>query len=281
MLLRDYQENIVERLTQAFNDGFKAPCVVSPCGSGKTVMMCELAKNNKNTLILLHRKELKEQMENTLENYGINMDTVRVEMIQTLVRRLSKTEKPTLIMTDENHHSLATSYIKVYDYFNDVRRIGFTATPIRLNGDGLIQTNDCLIQGLTVQELIEKNNLSPFKYYGSPLVDLSTIKKSRGDFNTTEVETALGTNEVHGRIIEHYLKFAKGTQAICYCPTVAYSEKIAEEFAMHGISSANISGNTPSDKRDNIISNFKNGTISILCNVDIVSEGQYRDLRGK
>ena len=82
------------------------------------------------------------------------MDYVQIGMVQTITRRLDKTLEPKLIITDENHHSLAKSYRNIYDYFPNARLVGFTATPIRLNGGGLGEINDKLIIGPTVKELI-------------------------------------------------------------------------------------------------------------------------------
>lgn len=37
MILRDYQNNLISATRNAFRTGSKAPCVVLPCGGGKTV----------------------------------------------------------------------------------------------------------------------------------------------------------------------------------------------------------------------------------------------------
>jgi len=70
------------------------------------------------------------------------MDLCQIGMVQTFTRRLKKLPKPALIITDENHHSLAQSYKRIYEHFSDVPRVGVTATPVRLNGDGLGDVND-------------------------------------------------------------------------------------------------------------------------------------------
>lgn len=94
---------------------------------------------------------------------GVNLDLVHFGMVQTVVRRLDKMQKPDLIITDENHHSLAASYKKIYEHFSDVLRLGFTATPIRLNGSGLGDVNDILIEEVSAKWLIENNFLAPYK----------------------------------------------------------------------------------------------------------------------
>src|SRR5690606_14179930 len=128
------------------------------CGAGKSVIISEITrlttKNKKHVLFLVHRKELIDQIQNTFKRNEVNMDLVQFGMVQTVVRRLDSIPKPDLIITDENHHALAKTYRKIYDYFSDVLRLGFTATPIRLDGSGLGDVNDILIEEVDAQWLI-------------------------------------------------------------------------------------------------------------------------------
>ena len=87
------------------------------CGGGKSCIVADIAakttaKGN-SVLFLVHRKELCEQIEKTFAEWGVNMDLCRIGMVQTIVRRLKNMPDPTLIITDENHHSLAATYKKI------------------------------------------------------------------------------------------------------------------------------------------------------------------------
>ena len=68
MPLREYQEQLVSRVREAWVHGKKAPCIVLPCGGGKSCIVAEMAKrttdNKKRVLFLVHRKELCAQIEN-------------------------------------------------------------------------------------------------------------------------------------------------------------------------------------------------------------------------
>jgi len=68
--LRPYQSDIVDRVRNAYLHGYKAPCVVLPCGGGKSVIVAEIAKRttakHNHVLFLVHRKELVDQIQNTL-----------------------------------------------------------------------------------------------------------------------------------------------------------------------------------------------------------------------
>ena len=48
---------------------------------------------------------------------------------------------------------------------------------------------------------------------------------------------------------------------------------MAEAFNAAGIRAAHIDGETPKPERDSVIVQFRQGTIKILCNVDLISEG--------
>ena len=277
MSLRPYQNKLIQEVRQAYAKGYKSPCIVSPCGSGKSVVIAQIAKmaaSKKNKILfLVHRKELIEQIENTFTNWGVDMDYVQLGMVQTIVRQLSKTDKPDLIITDENHHSLANSYKKIYQYFDDVKLIGFTATPIRLNGGGLGEVNDTLILGPTVKELIEWGNLSPFKYYAPVIVDTSKLKIKRGEYDSKAIDEMFQNKAIWGDVIKHYRKLSEGKQAICYCSGINHSKEMAEQFKLDGINAEHIDGETPKTERARIIEDFRKGKIMVLCNVDLISEG--------
>ena len=275
--LRPYQQALVDKARRSYMEGYKAPCVVAPCGAGKSIIIAEIARmtaeNGKRILFLVHRRELIDQIKETFEMVGVDLSKVEFGMVMTVVRRLDRTVKPDLIITDENHHGLANSYRKIYDHFKDVLRLGFTATPIRLNGSGLGDVNDILIEEVDAQWLIKNGHLAPYKYYSPQLIDTSNLKLNNlREFSNNSVDNEM-KNMVYGDVIKHYRKLADGEQAIAYCHSVEASQHTAEEFSRSGIPSIHIDGNTPKAARDDIISRFRSGEIKVLCNVDIIGEG--------
>ena len=277
MQLRPYQTDLVQQVRQAWRQGFKAPCIVLPCGGGKSCIVAEMARqttlNGKRILFLVHRKELCEQIEKTFALWGVNMDLCAVMMVQTATRRLAKLDKPALIITDENHHSLARTYRRIYDYFPDVYRVGVTATPIRLNGGGLGDVNDKLIVGVSAKWLIENKCLSPYDYFSPSIADLTGLKTRSGEYVAGDVEQRLKKPKICGDAVTYYRKLADGKKAICYCITVAHSRDMADTFNSAGISAAHIDAETPKAERAAIVEAFRRGDIRILCNVDLISEG--------
>lgn len=275
--LRQYQKNLINKTREAYVKGYKSPCIVAPCGSGKTIIMSEMAKKatlkENHVLFLVHRKELKDQTLDTLKWWGADMNYIEVGMVQTIVRRLEKTKEPKLIITDENHHSLAASYRKIYKHFVNSKLIGFTATPTRLNGGGLGDINDILIEGPNAQELIEMGFLAPFKYYAPEIIDTSKLKIQRGDYVSADIDELFKNKAIWGDVIKHYKKLSDGKKAICYCSSINQSKQMADEFNQAGIIAKHIDGETPKTERDSAIQDFRQGKIMILCNVDLISEG--------
>lgn len=277
MKLRDYQIDLIKQTRNAWSGGHRRPCIVLPCGGGKSIIVADIAKrttdNGKRVLFLVHRKELCEQIESTFRDYGVNLNLCDICMVQTATRRIHKLQTPTLIITDENHHSPAASYRRIYDAFSNAFSVGVTATPSRLNGGGLGDVNDKLIVGLSVRELIDRKCLAPFDYYAPQVADLSGIHTRGGEFIAEEVEAALAHASIYGDVVKYYRELAGNAKAICYCVSVKYSQHMAGVFSEAGISAAHIDGNTPKQERADIIARFRAGEIRILCNVDLISEG--------
>lgn len=276
--LHDYQKTLVNKTRQAYKDGFKAPCVVAPCGAGKSVIISDIARmttdKGNQVLFLVHRRELIDQIQNTFKKNEVNLNLVQFGMVQTVVSRLERTPKPSLIITDESHHGLAASYRKIYDYFHDVLRLGFTATPIRLNGSGLGDINDILIEEVDAEWLISNSFLSPYKYYAPKLINTDFLKlNSLQEFSNASIEKAMDNKTIYGDVIEHYQNLADGEQAICYCHSLEASKRIKQEFLSYGIKAEHIDAKTAKNERDEIIQTFRNQEIRVLCNVDLIGEG--------
>lgn len=276
MKLRPYQNKLLDQTRQAYRKGFRRPCIVAPCGAGKSIIVAEMARSatekGNRILFIVHRKELCEQIEETFKWWGVNMDLCKIAMVQTVTRHLDKEDKPDLIITDENHHCKAKSYRRIYDKWPDVLGVGVTATPVRLDGGGLGEVNDELIIGPSVSELIEWGNLSPFKYYAPKIVDTSKLKVRAGEYVKADIEEMFNKKMIWGDVIKHYKKLSNG-KAICYCSSVNQSKEMALEFCKAGIPAKHIDAKTHKINRKEAINQFRKGIIKILCNVDLISEG--------
>lgn len=274
MPLRKYQTELIARTRESWAAGHRRPCIVLGCGGGKSVIVAEIARKTaekrNRVLFIVHRKELCEQIRKTFEWWGVDMDFCTIGMVQTITRRVSKIRPPSLIITDENHHCLANSYRRIYDAFPNAYSVGVTATPIRLDGSGLGDVNDDLIIGPPTSWLIENGYLAPYRYYSIKLIDTEALKTRHGEFVMDGVTL---DKRIYGDVIQSYRRFADGMKAVCYCPTIAYSEQMADRFNADGIPAAHIDGSTDRRERERIVEQFRRGEIRVLCNVDLISEG--------
>ena len=288
MNLRPYQQQAISDLRAAFRNGAQAPLLVAPTGAGKTVIFsaiaAALAAKGRSGLVLVHRRELITQASRKLTEAGVahgiiaaGMDganaSIQVASVQTLIRRLhTVTEPPDLIIIDEAHHAAAGSWQAIINHWPGVLRIGVTATPCRLDGKGLGNVFDTLIEGPSVQMLTSAGYLSPARIYAPPMVaDLSGLKRRAGDYAIDQAADAMTRPTVTGDAIKHYRTLAGDQQAIAFCCNVNHAVSVRDSFATVGISSELLLGNT--SDRDAVVNRFATGETRILVTVDVVSEG--------
>jgi superfamily II DNA or RNA helicase len=194
-------------------------------------------------------------------------------MVQTVSRRLNNIPEPDVIITDECHHSCAMTYRKIYDKFPNAVRLGFTATPIRLNRGGLGEIYEDLITSVSTKWLIENNYLAPYKYYSVKLADTSGLHIKAGDYKSDEVAELMQNKEIYGHTVEQWERLAKGKKTIVYCASVEASKMTANEFSSAGYISYSLDGNSPKNERQNVMERFRSGEIKILCNAELFGEG--------
>jgi len=269
-MLRDYQQDVYRKTVDAFKQGHKRPLVVLPCGGGKSYLFAEMARNTHGeVLILTHRRELLSQHNELLSNLGIN---ARVSMVLTEANRLGQHQRPALIITDEAHLSRSNSWMKVLDYYNTFT-VGFTATPVRLDGKPLGDMYDSLVEGVTVKWLIDHQRLAPFEYYAPTVVDTDSLRVQAGDYVIRDMEQLMSDRAIYSDVLKSWQRLAANEKTIAYCVSVNHAKETAEAFRTAGYKAQAIDGSTPNQQRERIMQQFRNGDIQILCNVGIISEG--------
>jgi superfamily II DNA or RNA helicase len=286
--LRSYQQRAIDDLRAAFRQGARAPLLVAPTGAGKTVILAAITASatarGRKVLILVHRRELIHQASSKLTAAGVEHGiiaagvqradaTVQIASVQTLVRRLATTDwEPCLIIIDEAHHAAAGSWSQIISHWPGALRLGVTATPCRLDGRGLIDSFDALIEGPSVQMLTSAGYLSPARIFAPPIVaDLSQLRRRAGDYANDQAAAAMTRPTVTGDAISHYQRLAGAQQAIAFCCNVAHAESVRDAFETAGISAALLLGGTAD--RDGVVAAFAAGAVRVLVTVDVVSEG--------
>lgn len=295
MQLRDYQQTAVQNLRHSFASGNNNVLFVLPTGGGKTFVFCYISKNavqraNK-VLILVHRTELLNQASGSLHALGIDHGTiapgrpfinkpVQVASTQTLINRMMKMSwTPDLVIIDEAHHlTINSTWGKIVQFYPHAKKLGVTATPCRLDGQGLGLHADGIfedmVQGPTISELITEGHLTKPVVYAPPTqLDLSHVKMSMGDFAKGALADAMDKPTITGDAVKHYKKLCDGEPSIAFCASVRHAEHVAEQFRSNGYRAASLDGSMHAKERKQLISDLGEGRLNVLTSCDIVSEG--------
>ena len=296
MILRDYQIEVLDRLSKAWTR-HRSVLVQMPTGTGKTVLMAEVIrrkmaevrrKKSDGILIVAHRRELIEQIKATLEVYGIGQDRVVVESIQKLSRLMSdgrsKMEEvpfsPSLVIIDEAHHALARTYKMLWEWWPEARFLGLTATPCRLNGAPFTDLFDVLLQSWDIQEFIDKGWLSDFDYVSAApdsealrMVARLDKRGTDGDYQQRQLTAVMDVPESIVHLFNTYQAFADGKKGIVYAINRQHAQHIAEYYRQQDVHCAVIDSKTPSVDRKRLVADYRKGALDVLVNVDIFGEG--------
>ncbi|NRA24768.1 MAG: DEAD/DEAH box helicase family protein [Oleispira sp.] len=157
--LRDYQSEAVSATIKHFQKSNESAVIVLPTGSGKSLVIAELARLAKRKiLVLTHVKELVEQNHQKYESYGLtasiysaglkkkkNDQQVTFASIQSVARNLADfSQYYSLIIVDECHrvnikkengegNNQYQQVIELLTQTNpEIKLLGLTATPYRL-----------------------------------------------------------------------------------------------------------------------------------------------------
>ncbi len=291
--LRDYQ---TKGIADIFNTWEYAKSVLfqMPTGTGKTTLFCEIARifsierfPSKKVLIITHRKELVEQAYKRLVNdfhltsgiisanyIGITNSNIQVASIQTLIKRPAhQKDIYSLIIIDEAHHALASTYKQLWSFFPSSKFLGVTATPTRTNGNGFKDLFEVLITTSSIKWFIENKYLADIRYYASHTPDISNIKIKAGDYDETELSEIMQDSRIMADLVQSYNDFALDKKMIVFAVNRSHCSKIEEKFNSCGITAKSIDTFTTVEDRIRIVTEFRNNHFKVLCNVNIFTEG--------
>ena len=289
IILRPYQQKFIDDVRAEFGHTRRV-VGVAPCGAGKTIMtgwmIRQSLRKGKRSIFFVHRDELIAQTAKTFYELDIPFgiiaagqkmkldEYVQIASVQTLAKRIEKVPTPDFLICDECHHILAKTYKKILDAYPNAYLLGVTATPQRMGGINLGDIFDSMVESLSVNELINLGNLTPFRYFAPNIgVDLSSVREKFGEFVTDDIEEIMVDKRIIGGIVENYLKLASGKQAICYCVNVKHSKSVAAAFNHVGIPARHCDGETPKKLRAHIVDDFRRGNVKVLCNAELFGEG--------
>lgn len=295
--LYPYQSDMVSRIEKAFMP-YHSVMVQMPTGTGKTHIIGAIARSyiskGHTVFVIAHRRELVAQAQNTLQLYidENGMKKVEVFSVQWLNRHVSEVKsKPSLIVIDEAHHSVAKTYTSIIEAFPKAKIMGLTATPCRLNGHPFTDLFDILLQSHPINWFIANGYLSLYDYMSvkpdnDDVMIINSLRKrgADGDFSVREMSEKLDIRPSLERLCDTITRYAKGKKGIVYAIDIKHAEHIAEIYQKNGIKAIALSSKTPDKDREEILERFRNTQtggkkplkecdIQVIVNVSLFDEG--------
>ena len=301
--LRDYQRDALDALRTNW-ESLSRLAIVLPTGLGKTVIFAELCRdavrNGDRPLILVHREELAQQAADKLrtldptlrigivkaERNELDADILvcsvptisREKRMVDLIRSLPSPDRR-LIVVDECHHAAAPTWVSTLRnlgaFSGAVRVAGFTATMSREDSRHLGDVWEKVVYTRDILYGIRNGFLTDVRGKRVTVedLDLSTVAKSRGDYQEGRLGEALLRSDAGSIIAEAYRDHAGDRPGVLFAPTVETTKVFAEDLNDAGIPTEVITGETPYEERQLIFKRHRIGETQVLSNCMVLTEG--------
>lgn len=304
MELRDYQAESIASVFAYFQTGGENPLVVAPTGSGKSVIIAGLLRRalegwpDTRVVMATHRKELIAQNHQALmriwpeapagiHSAGLHLRQIRqitFAGVQTVARRAKSFGYVDFMLIDEAHllsPNAGTQYQRFIEDLKAVnpnlRVIGFTATPYRLDSGHLVEGRGALFDGIaydiSVGMLVRRGFLAPL--IGKPLetrFDTRGLHTRGGEFVEAEMAERFDRDEVTQEAVREIVHFGRERRAwMVFCVNVAHALNVRDALRRRGVAAEAVTGET--SNRDAILNAFKEGRLQALTSVGVLTTG--------
>ncbi len=278
---RRYQADAVEAVKQLWRQGKRSVVVVGPVGAGKTfvaelLMVPTLEHEWAQVFFCAHTENLLDQPATRFSHIGIQSAFLKAgrredatQALQfcsaaTLVKRDivaavdSKGQKyrRVLIVLDECHRVKSTTYMAILDKFRQayefVYIILLTATPYRLDGRGLADVADALVEISTPRQLMQQGVILSPRYYSAPLPE--------GDPDEVVIRPG-----IVGDVVATWLQRAGNLPTICRAYSIDHSRLLVERFTQANVKTAHIDGTMTTAQRRRLLVALATGRVQVLC----------------
>lgn len=288
--LREYQQDAVDNLAKMREEGKTIALLYHATGVGKTVTACNDAKAvGGRTLFLVNALKLADQASETFRSNwpqvsrgfytGSEKDKeadVLFATVQTMSRNLLEFSREAFdyIIVDECHHAASKTYQAVFSYFKPRFILGLSATPERADGEDLLELFRNVAHRMDLKTAVEQGILAPIRCLRIRTdVDLSDVRISGIKYDSRDLESKLLIPERNALIADVYVQYAKGKQTVVFCASVKHAEEIARLLMDRGVEARAVSGRDSGRERDQVLLDYEEGRVSVLCACDLLNEG--------
>ena len=276
IVLRQYQEDIIDETLAAIEFGSDNIVIDSPPGSGKSIIIAKTAQHlalKGKVVISITITALLDQIAEHLDLVGQDYSilkagresefdiTKKVQLVQahTLHARLSKTSVDAdYFLMDEVHREYQTDRTSaILNFLKPKARIGYSGTCYDQAGFAL--ENAEMLTTTTVQNLQDQGYLCPIKYFipkWAEQVDFSQVKSSGNDYNNAELERIINTTEHLQLAIKSMNDMdAKNKKTLVFCSSIEQADKFTNMLNQAGYEA--MSFHSKSENSEDILHAFK------------------------
>ena len=299
--LRGYQSDLVNAGREEVKKGFTAIMFQLATGGGKTRGFANITNRatsiksfngiKPNIWIIAPRKKLVRQASKELRAEGvihglINANSkeqrcfdVHVCSRETLSRRIKKSlivNPPTIVIIDEAHTGLDFQIMLKKWLHKNTLFLGWTATPERLDGRGLTEIYEVMVEGPPLQWLVEHGYLKhPKCYEFEPIAGINDLKFNKnGDVSKKKAEEIfIGGKYRYGREIENYRENALGRAFLVFCSSIVLSKQTAESFREKGLRVEHVDGEMHDKEIESVLSRLERGELDGITSVELIIYG--------
>lgn len=288
---RPAQAMALEQLEITLEEQYDKALVVLATGLGKTYLAAFFAKKFNRVLFIAHREELLHQAERSFQHVFPNKKTgiyngteknKEADFIFASVFTLGtevhlqnfSPDEFDLIVIDEFHHAVTSTYEQIRSYFSPKFLLGITATPDRLDNKDVYSLCDGNVAiSIDFLEAIRQNWLSPFAYYGT--YDDTDYRKISWRNNGYDADELLGAQlqTTYADTVLQAWKTHKQTRTIGFCSSIKQAEFLSSYFNEAGYNTIALHGLSNRQLRKDAITRLNDRLIDIIFTVDLFNEG--------
>jgi len=179
-------------------------------------------------------------------------------------------DKIPFVIIDEAHQFTLTGkkYKKLIEKFPHSKVLGFSGSCYPYSD--FFQT---VIEVVLPFELRDMGFLVPEKTYIPAMIDVSSVKIQKGEFNQKQLTGACSTNQVIGDIIRCYREYGENRSAILFAVSIEHAKIICDKLNSAGIPTGQINSSETKDLNTSTLSDFLSGKLKVIVNVGILTTG--------
>lgn len=184
-----------------------------------------------------------------------------------------------VLVIDEFHHAAANTYDRLLNHLRPRELLGLTATPERLDGRDVTGWFDYRIAvELRLWEAVDQGFLVPFQYFGvADGTDLRHLTWRRGGYAPEELSNLLTGDDIRvGKLLEAIQRIVLDPgqmRALGFCVSKEHARYMARTFTETGLESVALTGEDPSEVRDQVLGDLAAGRIRCVFSVEVLGEG--------